>query len=295
MRLTKKTVCEKCDARIQKNWPRLICSQCVQVKHYRCQNLSKSDAQNITEYSGYDWICHECISDMLPINACNSTNINNNKTTVSFKMNCQCCGGISYSPKNIKTCPWCDRSCHVKCLNNNLGCNTCCENMIPGFHAHNYELFGNIGHNKSIFNPFSQLHNSNRIGDSIANEEDNWDDISQILNNCKYKQPKTIPIAKENELNILSLNIRSITKNLQIINDNISDYQKYDVICFNEINCNIDKLPNGMNDLLIEGFHQPIIQAPFRKSCRGGGLAIYVQTRVCSSNEIEKMSVAPEL
>ena len=298
MRLTKKIVCEKCDVRIQKNWPRLTCSQCTQIKHFKCQNLSKSDAQNITECTGYEWICRECFSDMLPINACNATSTNKNTATViNYKMKCQCCGGLSYSPKSIRSCPWCDRPSHIKCLNSNLGCNTCCEDMIPGFHAHNFELFGNIGHTKSIFNPYSRMHNSNRIGDSIANEEDNsnWNDISQFLINCKYKQPKNIAVSKKNELNVLSLNIRSIAKNLQIINDNITDYQKYDIICLNETNCNIDALPNGMNDLLIEGFHQPIIQAPIRKSCRGGGLATYVHTRVCSSNEIEKMAAASEL
>ena len=111
---------------------------------------------------------------------------------------------------------------------------------------------------------------------------------------CKYKQLKHVTVPKNNELNVLSLNIRSLNKNVQIINDNALEFQKYDVLCFNETNCNLDKLPNGIDDLNIEGFHPPIIQAPARSSCRGGGLATYVNKRVCSAEECVKLDVVPE-
>ena len=293
MSLTERNVCEKCDVRLPKNRPKLICAHCLRAKHYSCQKLSKADAWSIIDNKAYDWICYECFADMLPVNA--PVKISRSKpSTNDFKAKCQCCGGQSYSPKNLITCPWCSELSHQKCVNNSLGCNNCCDKIIPGFRVHNYELYDRIGHNKSIFNPYNQSNFSNLIGDRIANEEENnvmWNEISEFLIRCKYKQPKNIRQPKSDELNVMSLNIRSIHKNLPHITDNISDYQKYDVICFNETNCNFDKLANGISDLHIEGFHPPIIQAPAHSTCRGGGLATYVNKNVCSIDEFQKIDI----
>ena len=111
---------------------------------------------------------------------------------------------------------------------------------------------------------------------------------------CKYKQPNKVSSPGHNELNVLSLNIRSLKKNLPNIVDNITEYQKYDVICLNETNCNIDKFANGMDDLMIEGFHLPVFQAPARSTCRGGGLVTYVSKRVCAADDIEKLVNMPQ-
>ena len=43
---------------------------------------------------------------------------------------------------------------------------------------------------------------------------------------------------------------------------------------------------------MIEGFHEPVIQAPLRKSGRGGGLAIYINKRVCDFEKIERIDLA---
>ena len=293
MSLTDRNVCEKCDVRLPKNRPKLICAYCRCAKHYSCQKLSTADAWSIIDNKAYDWTCYECLADMLPVNA--PVKIDRSKPSKeSFKAKCQCCDGLSYSPKNITTCPWCTQLCHIRCVNNSLGCNNCCDNMIPGFRVHNYELYDRIDHNKYIYNPYSQSNFSNLIGDRITNEQENnamWNEISEFLIRCKYKQPKHIRQPKPNELNVMSLNIRSIHKNLQHITDNVSDYQKYDVILLNETNCNIDKLANGISDLHIEGFHPPIIQAPARSTCRGGGLATYVNENVCSIDEFQKIDL----
>ena len=37
--------------------------------------------------------------------------------------------------------------------------------------------------------------------------------------------------------------------------------------------------------MLLDGFHKPILKAPLRSSGKGGGLAIYVNTRVCADEE----------
>ena len=61
------------------------------------------------------------------------------------------------------------------------------------------------------------------------------------------------------------------------------------VLCFNETNCDPDKLPFGANELNIVGFHPPIVQAPSRDSGKGGGLITYVSENVCTLNEYEPL------
>ena len=63
--------CDKCAVRIPKHRPRLACSICCELKHIRCQALSKTDALNILSLDT-DWICKDCIVKILPINACNN-------------------------------------------------------------------------------------------------------------------------------------------------------------------------------------------------------------------------------
>ena len=154
MSLSGNDMCDKCNVRVPKNRPKLVCSHCKLAKHYKCQNLSRNDAHTIiVSNSTYQWTCGECFAGILPINACTVTR-SKTPTTNSFKAKCQCCGGMSYNSKNVDTCPWCDQLCHIKCINSKLGCNTCCDDMIPGFRVHNYELFAGIEHkNDFVFNP----------------------------------------------------------------------------------------------------------------------------------------------
>ena len=298
MSLFGNNVCEKCNVRVPKNRPKLICSECRHFKHYRCQKLTKAEALEIIGGTGVKWTCYECIVSALPLNACAVSRVRDVPAAVRTKVKCGCCSGYSYRLHNVVTCPWCDQLCHKKCVNNSLGCTSCCNDIIPGFHVHNYELLGNINHvNNAIFNPYSHSSNVNLIGDKIANEEENnsvWNDISESLINCNYKKPNNVVFPKNTELNVLSLNIRSLHRNLAVIADNIKDYQKYDVVCFNETNCNFDNLANGIDDLEIEGFHPPIFQAPARSTCRGGGLATYINKRLCTVDDIELLCNIPE-
>ena len=287
--------CSKCNVKLLKYRPNLFCSICTTVKHYRCQGLSKAEAQYIFNSTANNWICKECIVEVLPVGACANARTAKRLTTPSYKAKCQCCGGMSYNEKNTKSCPWCLEICHIRCVNNSLGCDKCCEQMIPGFRVNSYEITGDYHHkNSAIFNPYSNQHHTNILGDQISREQDNdslWNEISDSLMNCEYKQPKNIKFPKENELNIFSLNIRSLNKNLNAIQDNVSEYQKYDILSFNETNCNTDKLANGLDDLLIEGFHPPTVQSPARSTDRGGGLAIYVNKRVCSADDIKTIDL----
>ena len=286
--------CNVCSVRIPKNRPKLYCSICDQVKHFKCQKLSKAEAQKII-ISDKFWICMDCIKDTLPIDATDSAPI------PKFQVQCHCCNGWSYSPNNTQTCTWCSNIVHLNtCYKNNLGCISCCENLIPGYHLTSYEFLNEDYSrlNKAIFNPYGSADFSNLIGNAFDNDQelnnDYWNEVSDILTHCDYKQQTHVKSPTFSELKIFSLNVRSLVKNISNFRDEITTYGKYDVLCFTETNCTFDKLPNGMPDLLLDGFHEPIIQDPVRKSGKGGGLAVYINKRVCEVDKIEKFCENPD-
>ena len=90
------------------------------------------------------------------------------------------------------------------------------------------------------------------------------------------------------ELSIFSLNVSTLRSKIDRLRENISLYDCFDVLLFNETNCKLKKLPNGeydTTDIELDGFHKPVTQNPIRKSGKGGGLAIYVNKRVCSERD----------
>ena len=280
--------CEKCDVKIPKYQPTLVCDLCCEAKHLSCQNLTKSDALLINHLR-IPWTCHECLSQALPINLVRRNNTEDiNK---KIKIRCNSCSGFSYSERTIKTCQWCDGQVHAKCWKEGLGCISCCEKIIPGFHAYEYELYGldSLKNNK-IYNPYSSSHFAMQIGNTLEEEEGTnriWSEISELLTSCKYKQMKDVITNPESEINIFSLNIRHLHDKIGKLRDNIDHYQKFDVLCFNECNLKLEQLPHGIPDIELNGFHKPILQSPIRSSGRGGGLAIYVNKRICEESDID--------
>ena len=214
MMVSDKIVCEKCDVRIPKNRPRLICCFCNCVKHYRCNNLTKKEAVDIID-SSFDWLCQTCLHEALPVNAvemiCGSTN-NKIKTD---SLTCTSCLSKINDSSCIVRCHWCDNRCHKKCVNGSLGCNKCCINTIPGFTVHHYELFdvSSLKPN-SIFNPYDHNHLINQLGlnNSELDEPSVWSDLSDKLSGCSYSMMKHIRTTGNGNLRILSLNIRSLVK-----------------------------------------------------------------------------------
>ena len=131
--------------------------------------------------------------------------------------------------------------------------------------------------------------------DSELENNNLWSEISDFLIRCKYKQAKTVIAPEDNEFDVLSLNIRNLYNNIGHFRENISQYQNHYVLLFNETNTVLGSLPNGISDLLLDGFHKPILKAPLRSSGKGGGLAIYVNTRVCADEEnIKEFDPDPE-
>ena len=293
-----RVTCEKCDVRIPKNHPKLFCSSCFTLKHYRCQKLSKAEAQHIVDNPSYRkiWTCHDCLKNMLPVDACSTTLRPKSQTTTPKPYEtCASCTKKTYAVGKMLACPLCELLSHKKCMIGQLGCIKCCESTIPGFHVYSYELLGaRAGFtNNKTHNPYDRENIMNQIGDAfedgdgVNEHESMWSGISQLLNNCKYIEPNKVVQTKHNELKILSLNIRSLSKNISVIAENLAHFHKYDVLMFNETNCNPEKLPNGADDLILEGFHPPKFSIPRRKSCKGGGLATYINKSVCGEDEIE--------
>ena len=126
-------VCKSCDVRIPQNRPKLVCCFCNEVKHYRCEKLSKNDAISVIATQPHNWVCHGCMLNTLPINACWPTK-RVKSTEPKFSITCFACQGRSYSESNVKICTWCDNTCHAKCVKGILGCTKCCENTIPGLY-----------------------------------------------------------------------------------------------------------------------------------------------------------------
>ena len=200
--------------------------------------------------------------------------------------------GWSYSIDNVRECEWCGRKVHVKCYRGELGCAKCCEENIPGYSTNCIALNDSYGSRTTniAFNPYSKACLINSIGDKIEGTEQNseyWTELSEFLLRCEYKQHAHVKSSNANELKVFSLNVRSLHKNISHFQEEIDIYRKYDVLSFNETNCSLSKLPNGINDIILDDFYEPILQDPARKSGRGGGLAIYINKRVCSLEQIE--------
>ena len=164
----------------------------------------------------------------------------------------------------------------------------CCKEVIPGYFCQNimFELFGpGSVKNNNYYNPYSSSHRIQQLGDMLDEAAHNftlWNDASEFLMKCKYKQPFNEKLPENNELNILSLNIQYLTvSKFSTMREEIELFQKFDVICFNETNCKLKK-----EDLILDGFYEPLVQKPTRSSRKGGGLVTWVNTRVCDENEI---------
>ncbi len=286
--------CDKCSVRIPKYRPKRVCSLCNKIKHIGCELLSRNDAQQII-LSGHAWTCRDCMYSILPMNACSHALTKN--SVPKFKVQCTSCTGWSYSENNVTVCSWCDNPVHkkLKCYKENLGCIRCCESMIPGYNVTSYDLNNNYNSIKTTgFNPYDRLEAINSIGNKLDNgiesTNDYWKEISEILTNCKYQEPSYVAPSAQNELKVYSLNVRSLAKNISYFKEEMHAFSKYDILCFNETNSKIENFPNGIDDLIIDGFYEPIVQAPARKSGKGGGLAMYINKRVCEPNNIDNFS-----
>ena len=90
--------CDNCNTKIPKHQPLIFCDICSKYKHLKCEKLTKSQAAHIT-LIGLLWTCSKCISEILPVNAVETTKKNVNKSLWKVKIKWTSCPGYSYSLK----------------------------------------------------------------------------------------------------------------------------------------------------------------------------------------------------
>ena len=283
--------CNICTNRIVRHKPSLFCDLCESTSHYRCSKLTKLDASNIIQ-SGHSWTCYKCNVELFPfITSVESASHRSRRgisTPAATTASCGACnkrlGG------QFEICPWCELGSHKRCIIGQLGCVSCVTNMIPGFYYTACELLDNSFENTSIFNPYADI-NATLTDDNDRNPDYDeamfWQEASACLLNCNYRQHKTIPASGMADLKIFSHNIRSLYKNITHLRDDIGQYTKFDILCFNETSCVPDNSAGGIADFELDGFHTPIMQKPSRVSGKGGGLAIYVNKNTCNADDFK--------
>ena len=277
--------CHICTHKIIKHKPSLICNICNNITHYQCNKLSKSDASYIIETS-HNWTCIKCTSELFPLGLLPRPPPARLLTSEP-RLHCTACNKLLSS--QYSTCTWCDKPCHSRCFKGQLGCTKCASDIIPGFSYSNIALMGTYAthFNDRMYNPYdnpdiqSELH----IPDNDTAEATYWHEASDCLIQCTYRQHKTILPTKNFDLKVMSLNIRSLTKHIMEIRDDIDQYSKFDILCFNETSCNPENAPGGLCDFELIGFHPPILQNPARNTNRGGGLAIFINENLCNPDD----------
>ncbi len=265
--MTNKHTCETCNIRIPKNRPLLVCTLCQKFKHYSCNNLSRKEAEGILAdpVETCLWACQNCYIENFPgFNFDDVTLVNDRQSNPLSTLTCAVCNKqCSNRSHNRTSCNWCDSPCHKHCIKGALGCLNCCAAMIPGYHYDSHHLNGNILQNRSnLYAPYDREFLLNNIDNEIENGLENpfMFEISNIVNRCSYKEPSNVNKAQSNELRVLYLNVRSLTRHIDECCETFANSDNYDVLRFQETNCDVDQLPNGIQDIKISGFHDPIVQ-----------------------------------
>ena len=237
--------------------------------------------QNLTQH----WTCETCTLDMLPLNACPNDRVSDtlgHPEILNTTKPCNVCNKLGNRYK-LTTCWICEMSVHSSCSLGKLGCRSCHQNIFPGdIISKTTSSFVKL---ETAFNPYTKKHAATYVAefDSDAHKSTDmgtWQLPSSVLDSCNYTPSHRIKGNLSKQIQILSSNIRSLSRNIDNIRENLEFYQKFDIICFNETNLNEENLPFGGNELHLDDFHSPFLQRPARSSSRGGGLAIYVHTRL---------------
>ena len=156
----------------------LTCTICNLPKHYKCEGLSKAIASEILQHNNesYHWACHGCF--ILPtynyIDDPRPTYFNHPKSLMLCDPVCKIClNSCSSFLNNYAKCIWCDKICHKKCINGQLGCLPCCIELIPGFQCNSNILFDQqISLKSEMYDPYDRSSLINQIGDKISSEEE---------------------------------------------------------------------------------------------------------------------------
>ena len=273
--------CGKCNNKIWSHKSHITCCICSLRFHPKCAKLTPNDALILQSMDLLrSWMCTQCLHSALPIGASpidGGHQIARKTASISkFETTCHVCRKLGNNLK-MNICWLCENRVHPKCSLEALGCRRCHSEIFPNFVPPSTSKHS---HHSSLFNPYQSDNEIGYVGrDPLEEIPDDWESPSSILRSCKYRSQSAIKPPKDGELQIFSANIRSLTKNITAIIDNLSFFSRFDIICLNETNCNPANLPFGGQELFLEGFHPPHIQRPSRASDKGGGLAIYINKR----------------
>ena len=297
-----KPTCNACKKHILRHKSCVSCNICSATYHPKCNNLKPGDVRLLGELGLLStWTCTSCIGGILPVSYhVDLGSVDQCSGPPNRRQICYCCSKRG-NKNGMVNCELCDKLSHLRCFSGPLGCRKCVQDIFPGFDVDAGELFfsdSQARYNDKIFNPFdrnSDINNIGNIDDGFSSfEELAWSPCSNILEQCKYYEMNNIAQSRTSELKILSLNIRSINDKIVSIRDDIDHYAKFDVLCFNETCCSIDRLPFGGKELELEPFYPPVVQSPARQSNRGGGLIIYVNRKLCSENDYKILATLSE-
>lgn len=299
------TACKTCPKKIIKHKVSVQCCICQYTFHPKCARLTPTDVSNLNS-AGLNkfWFCTSCRVDTFPsighdIQTSATTTPKNTgqqiKLNKSPRTSCHTCSKLGNVPSLIK-CNLCDNLSHARCSAGILGCKSCMQEIFPGYSYKPEELMPNSTVNNAIFDPYS-AHIGLGMGFSNENFETDdfdWSAHSEMLNNCNYVPFNKVSNSRPSELKVLSLNIRSLYKNINEIRDRLEQFSKFDVVCFNETSCKPEDLPFGGTELGLDNFHPPILQSPTRTSGRGGGLAIYINKTFCADSDLKVLNQLSE-
>ena len=228
--------------------------------HARCAQLSPNDVLTLNKH----WTCIECLAGILPfVNApIPSTQLDNIPPQKMKPLPCTVCSKLGNRNK-MQLCWLCDNLVHINCSLNSLGCKKCCNSIFPGniVDDGNRKITTNL---ENIFNPYSNHHSATYVAEYSKElfDKDAWKGPAHLLETCKYTPSSRLKVKLNKQAQILSANIRSLTKNIDCIRDNLDFYNRFDILCFNETNCNPNSLPFAGKELTLEGFNEPILQKP---------------------------------
>ena len=285
--------CATCSKKVVKYKIATNCNICLNIYHPKCAGLTPHDVKSLAHVNALaTWICPYCSVDIFPFYMEHAEN-NNSKQCLDRKLSktrtiCKTCQKTGV---NLLSCDLCGDKSHIRCSAGNLGCKNCLREIYPGYDTNIRTLFNY--NNNTIFNPYSSHSDINFIG-TTDDEPDfeylAWSKCSDLLDTCNYNELNDIKNSRNYELKVMSLNIRSLNDKIVNLRENIDHYSKFDILCFNETNCDPLSLPFNGNELILEGFYKPIIQSPARSSNRGGGLAIYINKNLTAETNCKVMT-----
>ena len=284
--------CGACSKKLVKHKIFPICFTCSNKFHHACVELTPSDVKLLISTNLLQtWICKYCSLSIFPKydeGHCKNEKINSTKLTATTREICKTCKKLG---NRLLQCDLCSENSHARCFAGQLGCKSCLREIYPGYDINPRDLFDYK--NNALFNPYNFDLDINYVGND-GNEIDHgylpWSKCSDLLNNCNYYEFSEVQKSRNYELKILSLNIRSLKDKISNLNENSDEYAKFDVLCFNETNCDPQNFTFGVSELTLNGFHPPFIQTPARASNKGGGLAIYVNKNLTTEINCKVLS-----